>query len=70
MWIITDWFANFLDHSSNTFLEPRIQPLHDGLSIVEKVLGVRVQHMLEMSRFLYTCGIFKQSIAKKRIENG
>ena len=40
--------------SNNTFLETRIQRLLDGLIFVEKGLGVHVQHMLKMSRGLYT----------------
>ena len=51
--------------SCNTLLETRIQPLHDGVFIVEKVLGVLVQRMLEMSKCLYTCGNFKQNVEKK-----
>ena len=39
--------------SNKTFLETRIQRLLDGLSFVEKGLGVHVQCMLKMSR-LYT----------------
>ena len=31
--------------------ETRIQRLHDGLFILEKVLGVHVQRMFEMSRY-------------------
>ena len=53
----------------STFLETRIQPLHDGVFIVEKVLGVLVQRMLEMSRCLYYGGNFKQNVEKKSIEN-
>ena len=44
-----------LSCTCNTFLE-RIQSLHDGIFIVEKVLCVLVQRMLEMSRCLYTGG--------------
>ena len=36
--------------SNNTFLETRIQKLLDGLSFVEKGLGVHVQRMFNMSR--------------------
>ena len=37
--------------SNNTFVETRIQPLHDGLFNFEKVLDIHVQRiMLEMSR--------------------
>ena len=34
--------------SNNAFLETRIQPLHDGIFIVKKVLGVHVQRMLKL----------------------
>ena len=51
--------------SNNTFLETRIQRLHDGLIFVEKGLGVHVQRMLKMSRGLYTGGNFKQNTLKK-----
>ena len=47
--------------SNNTFLETIIQRLLDGLSCVEKGLGVHVQGMLKMSRGLYTGGNFKQN---------
>ena len=47
--------------SNNTFLETKIQRLHDGLIFVEKGLGVHVQRMLKMSRGLYTGGNFKQN---------
>ena len=52
-----------------TFLKTRIQRLHGGVFIVEKVLGVLVQRMLEMSRCLYTGGNFKQNVVEKTIEN-
>ena len=39
--------------SNNTFLETRIQRLLDGLTFVEKGLGVHVQRMHKMSR-VYT----------------
>ena len=55
--------------SNNTFLENRIQRLLDGLIFVEKGLGVHVQHMLKMSRDLYTGGNFKQNTWKKTKEN-
>ena len=45
--------------SDYTFLETRIQPLLDGSIFVEKGLDVHVQHMLKMSRGLYTGGNFK-----------
>ena len=38
---------------NNTFLETRIQRLHDGLIFVEKGLGVHMQRMFKMSR-VYT----------------
>ena len=37
--------------SNNTFLETRIQRLHDGLFFVEKGLGVLVQRMLKRVGF-------------------
>ena len=45
-----------------------MQPLHDGIFIIEKVRGVHVQRMLEMSRCLYTGGNWKQTFGKKSIE--
>ena len=51
--------------SNNTFLETRIQRLHDGFIFVEKGLGVHVQRMLKMRRGLYTGGNFKQNTWKK-----
>ena len=50
--------------SSNTFLETRIQLLYDGVFKFEKVLGMHVQRMLEMSRCLY-----KQNVSEKSLEN-
>ena len=50
-------------------METRIQRLLDGLNFVEKRLGVHVQHMLKMSRGLYTGGNFKQNTWKKAKEN-
>ena len=47
-----------------TFLETRVQRLLDGLIFVEKGLGVYVQHMLKMSRGLYTGGNLKQNTWK------
>ena len=47
-----------------TFLETRIQSLHDGIFIVEKVLCVLFQSMLETSRCLYTGRNFKKPIGK------
>ena len=55
--------------SDYTFLETRIQRLLDGLLFVEKGLGVHVQHMLKVSRGLYTGGNFKQNTWKKAKEN-
>ena len=55
--------------SNNTFLETRIQRLLDGLTCVEKGLGVHVQRILKMSRGLYTGGNFKQNTWKKAKEN-
>ena len=52
------------------FLETRIQPLYDGVFIVEKELGVLVQRMLKMSRCLYTGRNFKQNVVEKSIEIG
>ena len=51
---------------SYTFLETRIQRLLDSLFFVKKGLGVHVQHMLKMSRDLYTGGNFKHNTWKKR----
>ena len=50
-------------------METRIQRLLDGLIFVEKGLGVHVQHMLKMSRGLYTGINFKQNTWKKAKEN-
>ena len=50
-------------------LETKIQLLHDGLFIVEKVPGVLVQRMREMSRCLYTGGNFKQNVVEKSMKN-
>ena len=55
--------------SNKTFLETRIQPLHDDLLALEKVLGMHMQRMLEMSRRLYTGVNSKQSVWGKSIEN-
>ena len=55
--------------SNSTFLETRIQRLFDGLIFVEKGLGVHAQHMLKMSRGLYTGGNFKQNTWNKAKEN-
>ena len=54
--------------SNYTFLETRIQRLLDGLIFVKKGLGMHMQHMLKMSRGLYTGGIFKQNTWKKTKE--
>ena len=53
--------------SNNTFLETRIQRLHDDLFFVEKGLGVHVQRMLKMSKGLWRK--FKQNTWKKAKEN-
>ena len=55
--------------SNYTFLERRIQRLLDGLIFVEKGFGVHVQHMLKMSRGLYTGRTFKQNTMNKAKEN-
>ena len=52
--------------SNYTFLETRIQRLFDGLIFVEKELSVHVQHMLKMSRGLYTGENFQLNTWKKR----
>ena len=49
---------------SYTFVETKTQRLLDGLIFVKKGLGVHVQHMLKMSRDLYTGGNFKQNTWK------
>ena len=56
--------------SDNTFLETRIQRLLDGLIFVEKELGMHVQHMLKMSRGLYTGGNFEQILGEKQRKIG
>ena len=48
-----------------TFLETRIQRLLDGLIFVKNGLDLHKQHMLKMSRGLYTGGNFKQNTWKK-----
>ena len=55
--------------SNNTFLKTRIQQLFDGLIFVEKGLGMHMQRMLEMGRFLYTGGSLKQNVWKKLKQN-
>ena len=50
--------------SNNTFSKTRIQRLLDSLIFVENGLGMHVQHMLKMSRGLYTGGNFKQNTWK------
>ena len=52
--------------SNNTVLETRNQPLHDDSFIFENILGVYVQRMLEMNRFLYTGVNFNQNFGKNR----
>ena len=52
--------------SKNTFFETRSQPLHGDLFILEKVLGVHVQRMFELSRCLYTVGyMLGQNVREK-----
>ena len=55
--------------SNNIFLETRIQWLLDGLSFVEKGLGVHVQRMHKLSRVLYTGVNFKENTWKIGKEN-
>ena len=55
--------------SNYTFLETRIQRLFDGLIFVEKGLSVHVQHVLKMSRGLYTGETLKQKTWKNAKEN-
>ena len=52
--------------SNNTFLETKIHRLLDGLIFVQKGLDVHEQHMLKMSRGLYTGVNFNQNSWKKR----
>ena len=52
--------------SNITFLETRIQPLHDGMFIVEKVLSLEMRDGVYDR--LYTGGNFKQNFRKKSIE--
>ena len=56
--------------SSYTFLETRIQRLLDGLIFVKKGISVHVQHMLKMSRGLYTAEILSKILGKKRRKIG
>ena len=48
--------------STNTFVEKIIQSLHDDLLTFEKLPGMHVRRMLEMSRCLYTGVKFKQNV--------
>ena len=50
--------------SNNAFLETRVQQLLDDL-----IVGVHVQLMLKMSRYLNTGGNFKQNTWQKAKEN-
>ena len=50
--------------SNNTYSKTRIQRLLDGLFFVKKGNGLYVQHMLKMSKSLYTGGNFKQIFGK------
>ena len=43
--------------------------LHNELFTFEKVLRMHVQHMLEMSRCLYTGVNFKQNVGENSIKN-
>ena len=51
--------------SNNTFLETRIQRLHDGLIFVEKGLGMHVQRMFKMSRVYTLVEILSKIFVKK-----
>ena len=55
--------------SNYTFLEIRIQPLHDGLFFVQKVLSMPAQRVLEMSRRLYTGEYLKQNNGRKSLKH-
>ena len=48
-------------------METRIQPLHDGFFVVEKVFCVLLQRM---SRCLYTGENFKQNVGKNQWKIG
>ena len=54
--------------SCYAFLETKIQPLHYGLFNVEKVFGVLVPHMLEMSVFYTVAEILSKTLEKKSIK--
>ena len=56
--------------SNNTFLETRIQRLHDGLIFVEKGLVVHVQCMLEMGRVFTLAEILSKIFVNKRRKIG
>ena len=56
--------------SNNTFLETRIQRLHDGLIFVEKGLGVHVQRMLKISRVYTLAEILSKMFVEKRRKIG
>ena len=55
---------------NNTFLETRIQRLLDGLTFVEKGLGVHMQCMLKMSSFYTLAEILSKILVKKRRKIG
>ena len=57
-------------YQKNTFLETRIQRLHDGLIFVEKRLGVHVQCMLKMSRVYTLAKILSKIFVYKRKKIG
>ena len=52
--------------SNDTFLKIRIQRLLDGLTSVEKGLGLNVQRTLKMSRFYTLAEILNKILVKKR----
>ena len=51
--------------SNNTFLETRIQRLHDGLTFLEKGLGVHMQRMFKMSRVYTQAEVLSKILLKK-----
>ena len=50
-------------------METTVSSLNDAMFTFEKVLGMHVQRMLEISRSLYTGENFKQNVREKSIEN-
>ena len=56
--------------SNDTFLKIRIQRLLDGLTSVEKGLGLNVQRTLKMSRFYTLAEILNKILVKKRRRTG